>query len=819
MELIVFPTRELVKQYKSSQLQGEKGVTGQPPVTYDLFIEKCITKKIADKTLLGDFKKNIVIEHIMYRLKHKLKYFKNIFPGYIYKMGEVIGELKRQDIDPETFKKLVSSSHANRDIYLIYKTYEDFLKNNNLYDRESRYLFCKDVISTNSYIKNFNLILFNDFYELSVIQKKIIDALEEKAKLFNSTPMIEPKKMHIVKARDRKTEVWALAHRILEDIDLGLLPENICIVLRERELYQSLIEEVFKKVGICVDIEKQDLLIKNPFIKAFLLLGKKEISCYFDGEIPFDESKKMTYAKWVEFIAEFFHQHKYPEKFCDVHKGDLDFVYRDLQAYEALCSLMEDMAYIDMVFPGKEINFESFRGKIEEFSKGYSYNYGSRQKNGIWVLAPAMLRGLKFDKIYCLGMAEGEFPKDFRPDWLLKDEERENINSQGYLIDTIDLLLKRERESFEFIMSCSKELYLSYPAVNEDGLMILPSIYLEKAAEMVKDCKQENIDFASVYYCETLKKANLPISGNIKDKKTLAQINKSYRDYSFSVTALNTYGECPYKFFLSRVLKLQEDISDSFVVSRGAIYHKILEIFFTRHREKLELEKINSYAEEIQEITFEILEDTDFCEHFPHQKLFELEINEIIYNITSYVEYHIKNCGHFSPYLMEFGFGYHEKFQLDPNSKIKLCGKIDRIDINPEEKLVVFDYKTGSIPSVDDIKSGTDLQMPVYIIAAQTLLNKEVLGGAYISLKDAKVDNVVVRERNLPFISKRKKKGIFEQNQWDQMLNEVRLMIISYVNNIRNAQFPMEPKKCPKMGPFKGFCDFAQVCSWEGGEE
>ena len=63
---------------------------------------------------------------------------------------------------------------------------------------------------------------------------------------------------------------------------------------------------------------------------------------------------------------------------------------------------------------------------------------------------------------------------------------------------------------------------------------------------------------------------------------------------------------------------------------------------------------------------------------------------------------------------------------------IKLRGKIDRIDINKNEKTFeVIDYKSGSKKvTKSEIEKGTSLQLPVYIWAVKTMLHDK-LGEEY----------------------------------------------------------------------------------------
>ena len=127
-ELIVYPTPYLVKQHNMAQLEGKKGVTGEYPVTYEIFVKNCIKENTGSKKFLGDFKKNLLLNRIFRKLKkqNKLEYFDTPRQGYIYRIGGVIGELKQQDIDARTFESIRDEKPYQKDLSLIYRTYQDF---------------------------------------------------------------------------------------------------------------------------------------------------------------------------------------------------------------------------------------------------------------------------------------------------------------------------------------------------------------------------------------------------------------------------------------------------------------------------------------------------------------------------------------------------------------------------------------------------------------------------------------------------------------------------------------------------------------------
>lgn len=118
-------------------------------------------------------------------------------------------------------------------------------------------------------------------------------------------------------------------------------------------------------------------------------------------------------------------------------------------------------------------------------------------------------------------------------------------------------------------------------------------------------------------------------------------------------------------------------------------------------------------------------------------------------------------------------------------------------------------------PDIKQVEEGINLQLPLYIMASEQLLKKPVMGGAFISMKKGAVDNILVRDKNLPFVSKRRKKGILSQAEWDELMETAKSTIREYADNIREARFPLQPKKCPKIDMYGSFCDFTRICLWE----
>jgi hypothetical protein len=94
------------------------------------------------------------------------------------------------------------------------------------------------------------------------------------------------------------------------------------------------------------------------------------------------------------------------------------------------------------------------------------------------------------------------------------------------------------------------------------------------------------------------------------------------------------------------------------------------------------------------------------------------------------------------PRWFELGFGFGEEEEgglpaLDLGEGVMLRGRIDRIDVTPGGKAVVYDYKGARVtPGAKWIEEGK-IQLALYMRAARQLLGLHVVGGLYQPLGGA----------------------------------------------------------------------------------
>jgi len=315
--------------------------------------------------------------------------------------------------------------------------------------------------------------------------------------------------------------------------------------------------------------------------------------------------------------------------------------------------------------------------------------------------------------------------------------------------------------------------------------------------------------------------------GMLDDKKLIAQLATDWGpEHLYSASQLSTYGSCPFKFFMERVLALEsvdEPEEEIDRAARGSLAHRILARFLTdwisddSHARAILETDLQQAQAALERAADEILALHERNSLVAHQRLWQMMQEELRADLLALPAAEAKaNAGkegvHYVPLMLEAPYGYHGNIPLqiaDGDEAVKLRGRIDRLDrvVDAEGKTVgfaVFDYKTSSsVPGGPAMRSGEDLQLPTYIMAGETLLadDERQLGcalAAYYQIRNA-------RARRATQI----KPGDRRLDR-DTLLTAARGHIVNFANAIRSGRFPVAPNAENACR----WCDFATACRY-----
>jgi len=334
-----------------------------------------------------------------------------------------------------------------------------------------------------------------------------------------------------------------------------------------------------------------------------------------------------------------------------------------------------------------------------------------------------------------------------------------------------------------------------------------------------------------------------PYDGQITDPDLLALIKKRFGpDSVHSASGLGTFGNCAYRFFAQRVLKLEprgEAALDLQALDAGKLLHDILRRFFERHRgERFDPVKRAELSKELLKIADEVFDLHQQVVPPLNKQVWKLdrEIRKIILEQVLVYELEIQKStagALVTPARFELAFGGMKSAARDPDSTdeplqlvrstfvgeetMKISGQIDRVDIARDQTLVAYDYKLSKGARKEDIYEGRTLQIPIYLEALEQLFfpGQKIAGGGYYTLRggsERRNTGMYRKDFNEDYLGLQAKNSIFSEYEWQQFRAEVTARIWDFLDRMRAGRFTVEPSEGYKTCKF---CDYVAVCRYE----
>lgn len=345
---------------------------------------------------------------------------------------------------------------------------------------------------------------------------------------------------------------------------------------------------------------------------------------------------------------------------------------------------------------------------------------------------------------------------------LLNDGDIDALSEIKVLLEPkINVVNHRLREETVLGLSAFNDgLYLSYPLSDYSGNQVVKSEiitfaekhfnfnnfppydgYITKAQGMrsfARDCnrfaelKIDDFSVPSGFYTATCGEPYSIVNYANKEIKTRLVGKKGALLRSvFSPTEIEDFYACPYRSFLIHTLKVKErETGKVNALSVGNLMHEIFKNFIG------DIEKVadnNSFEEIFKKAASPVLGKKEFARFDGEESAFnvELALNECKKYCKKLAEWYKKSV--FKPEKTEVVFGDDYKGGIGYpavsllNGKVKLSGKIDRVD-SYKNYFRIIDYKTGGKEVGDEkIFAGLKLQLYLYSLA----IKDKILAGAY----------------------------------------------------------------------------------------
>jgi RecB family exonuclease/superfamily I DNA/RNA helicase len=333
-----------------------------------------------------------------------------------------------------------------------------------------------------------------------------------------------------------------------------------------------------------------------------------------------------------------------------------------------------------------------------------------------------------------------------------------------------------------------------------------------------------------------------PYDGVITDPDLIRLLKQKFGpEFVHSASGLSVYGNCPYRFFAQRVLRLEprgEAALDLQAIDAGKLLHDILRRFFEQHRReplhKLDRRKLQA---ELAAIADKVFDEHERVVPPLNKQIWKIdrEIRKILLDQVLLYELEIQQAAESEqvlPAYFEVAFGGMKSAAKDPESKdepleitrdtfvgeesIKISGQIDRVDVARDNTIVAYDYKLSTGSSRGDITSGRSLQLPIYLEALEKLIlpDHPIAGGGYYVIRGAqdRRNKGLYRASQLDYLRLRARNSVFTDDDWQSIRAQVVAKIWDFLDGMRAGDFRVDPSERTKTCRF---CDYGAVCRYD----
>jgi len=284
-----------------------------------------------------------------------------------------------------------------------------------------------------------------------------------------------------------------------------------------------------------------------------------------------------------------------------------------------------------------------------------------------------------------------------------------NYHESKYIIDELKVFFGINKKAFE--LSNADIKYFNFDFLAEFGITS-KQIFIEEKKDIIYGSIQNNDeiyllankskkieDNPTIYFEDflinvsnksCLATKNLIFEKNIQEQKTYKL--DSLMSFELPVNSISSLISCSFKFFYEYVIKIKSyDLSyeSKNAILRGLIIHRVLEFFHKKYKTYNTDKKtdLTNYLIQLSKKIFKA-ESGDLYQLKFEQKNFELAIPKYIDHLISRQQN--------GWMVQEIEEKKIKSIVLKNGMKVKISGKIDRLDSNSKGELCLIDYKTSS---------------------------------------------------------------------------------------------------------------------------
>ena len=483
---------------------------------------------------------------------------------------------------------------------------------------------------------------------------------------------------------------------------------------------------------------------------------------------------------------------------------------RDRRARGAIVDTLTALAAVHSAHDDREWTIDDLGIAVRRAIEGQTFE-PEPAGGGLHLIDDQAARYGAFDDVTLVGVVE--------PDW--PERPRRNIFYPPTLLKSLGWPSEKDRRAaadarfLDLLASASRRTFVFTFTLDEDALVSRSMQLDEIPRARLTTVARAPVEGARVFLDEALSLAPVTLAPLDAASRAWAELRtgRSPADgaefhgtvhgthvRAWSVSALETYLDCPFKFFAQHVLKLEEEPDDEEVMDprrQGQFVHSVFEAFFAEwqnagHRAitPANLDTARALFTAVVDRALERLPASEAGLERTRllgspaaaglgDAVFRMEAERPIAVVERLLEHRLQ--------------GDFTIATADGPRTIAIRGKADRLDLLADGTFRLIDYKLGWPP-----QRGRALQLPIYSICAQENLasykgrNWTLSEAAYLAFKGPK--------RVVPLFTTPADKA--------KVLAEAQERLVLTVDAITRGEFPPTPDDVWRCET----CSFASVC-------
>lgn len=224
----------------------------------------------------------------------------------------------------------------------------------------------------------------------------------------------------------------------------------------------------------------------------------------------------------------------------------------------------------------------------------------------------------------------------------------------------------------------------------------------------------------------------------------------------FSVSDIETYLQCPYRWFVERVIRPSDLETRVDASTAGQTAHEVLARIYDRFIDVTGERRITpGTVDRALAVLHEVVEET-IASLRTETAQQAAELRRAVRSTAGVLKADALLLPAFEPLYREWSFGMSEEDSPEPLDGYELRGRIDRIDCSGTH-LLITDYKLGAVGAERGVARFEErglVQLPLYAYVASRRLGLEISGAVYRSITRGDLRGFVGEGlRGKPFVS------------------------------------------------------------------